>query len=268
MNSATPTAGRVISATLAREFLSYRVNRFLYLHLALMATIGALALLAPPEAAATGTSWWVLNGVIYVGSLSSLLLGLSSAQAEAEEFALLFTQPLRLSTWIMGKCIGLAGVVAPAAVLLVLPTLIQSGGSALLLGAAASAAGVSILMAWIGLALGLWIQDPVRGLIATLSAWCVLLFGVDLVLILGGGSAWVHEHAYAWVGALMLSPLDAYRVTLLLVVERAAFSGAELHGLTRWWLDHAAAWLAICLVTWSAAAALLAMAGAHRRRTR
>ncbi|HTO04938.1 MAG TPA: hypothetical protein VL069_14600, partial [Opitutus sp.] len=108
MTSAAPATPRVMKATLAREFLSYRINRFLHLHVGLMLAIGALALLAPPQAAAAGTAWWVLNGVIYVASLSALLFGLSSAQAEADEFALLFTQPLKVSTWVAGKCVGLA----------------------------------------------------------------------------------------------------------------------------------------------------------------
>jgi ABC-2 type transport system permease protein/Cu-processing system permease protein len=268
MNTIAVPAARTIRATFAREFLSYRINRFIYLHAGLMAAIGALALIAPPEAASPGTAWWVLNGVIYVASLSSLLLGLSSAQAEAEEFPLLFTQPLRTGCWVAGKGTGLVSVVVPAAALLVLPTLIVAGGSWLLLGAAVAAAAVSVLWAWTGLALGFWIQDPVRGLIAALAVWCLLLFGVDLLLILIGGSEWIHENPAVWVGALMLSPLDAYRVTLLFVVERAAFSGAELHPLTRWWLDHAAAWLALCLAGWCAVVAWAAILGAARRRTR
>lgn len=268
MSAPVVPPARTIVATLGREFLSYRINRFIYLHVALLAAIGALALLAPPEAAAPGTAWWVLNGVIYVASLSALLLGLSSAQAEAEEFPLLFTQPLRIGCWVAGKCGGLACVVVPAAALLVLPTLLSTGGSQLLLGAGAAAAAVSVLWAWIGLALGLWIQDPVRGLIAALAVWCVLLFGVDLLLILFGGSEWVHEHPALWVGALMLSPLDAYRVTLLFVVEKAAYSGAELHPLTRWWLANPVTWLVLCLTSWCALVSAAAVMGASFRRTR
>lgn len=268
MKSAAPAAARVMKATLAREFLSYRINRFLHLHVGLMLAIGALALLAPPQAAAAGTAWWVLNGVIYVASLSALLFGLSSAQAEADEFALLFTQPLKVGTWVAGKCAGLACVVVPSAALLVLPTLISAGGSPLLFGAAAAAAGVSVLLAWIGLALGFWIHDPVRGLISALVVWCVLLFGVDLALILVGGAEWVQSHPGVWVAALMVSPLDAYRVTLLFVVEQAAFSGSDLSKLTRWWLDNAALWLVICLAMWCAGVALMAIAGAKHRRTR
>ena len=127
---------------------------------------------------------------------------------------------------------------------------------------------MSVLLAWIGLALGLWIQDAVRGLIAALVVWCGLLFGIDLLLILIGGSPWIHENPVPWVSALMLSPLDAYRVTLLFVVERAAFGGSNLHPLTQWWLDHPAAWLSLCLAGWSTAVAFVAVWGASYRRTR
>lgn len=267
MNAITVSDGRVAAATFAREFLSYRINRFLYLHVGLMLAIGLLALLAPPEAASPATAWWILNGVIYVASLSSLLLGLSSAQAEAEEFALLFTQPIRIRWWVAGKCCGLLCVVVPAATLLVLPTLLSSGASLVLCGAALAAAAVSALLAWIGLAIGFWIHDPVRGLIAALIMWCALLFGVDLLLITIGGAEWVHAQPVAWVAVLMLSPLDAYRVTLLFVLERAAFAGTVMHPLTDWWLHHAVAWLVICMLFWSALAAGAAMLGAARRRT-
>lgn len=253
-------------ATLGREFLSYRINRFLYLHVGLMLAIGVLALLAPPEAASPATAWWILNGVIYVASLSALLLGLSSAQAEADEFATLFTQPLPLCSWVAGKSAGLFAVAVPAAALLVVPTWVAAGWSGLLLIAAAAAAAVSVLLAWIGLAIGFWVHDPVRGLIAALATWCVLLFGADLLLIAIGGAGWIHDQPAPWVATLMASPLDSYRVTLLFVTERAAFSGAKLHPLTQWWVEHAGLWLAICLGGWCAAALLLAQAGAERRR--
>ncbi len=266
MKAAPPVSSyRAASATVAREFLSYRINRFLYLHLALMLTIGVLALLAPPDAAAPGAAWWVLNGVIYVATLSSLLLGLSSAQAEADEFGLLFTQPLRMSSWVAGKCIGLFAAVVPAAALLVVPTWVGAGPAMLLLGAGAAAGAVSLLFAWLGLAIGLWFQDAVRGLIVALATWCVLLFGADLVLILIAGAEWVQAARAPWVGVLMLSPLDAYRVTLLFVLERAAFSGADLHPLTTWWLDHAVLWLILCLSGWCALAVGVSVLAARRR---
>ena len=259
------TTFQTVQATVARELLSHRLNRFLFLHVLLMAAIGLLALLAPPEAAATGTSWWVLNGVLYVATLSSLLLGLSSAQAEAEEFPLLFTQPISLVAWVAGKCGGLALMIVPSAVLLVLPTVLASGYAPVLAGAAALAAGLGLLLGFLGFALGMWIQDPVRGLIAALMAWCILLFGIDLLLILVGGSTWVQSNPAFWVAALMLSPLDAYRVTLLFLLERAAFSEADVHPLTSWWIRHPVLWICLCLLGWGAVVATAAVRGTIRR---
>jgi ABC-2 type transport system permease protein/Cu-processing system permease protein len=257
---------RTLGATFARELLSYRINRFLHAHVLLMLGIGVLALIAPPEAGATGTAWWTLNGVIYVASLSALLLGLSSAQAEQEEFPLLFTQPVRLGAWVAGKCLGAAAVMLPSAVCLFLPSVWSNGVQSLAFGAALAAAAVSLLWAWLGLALGLWIEDGVRGLIAALVLWCVLLFGVDLALVLAGGTEWARAHPAIWVAVMMASPLDAYRVTLLFVFEGAAFSGAKLNALTAWWLAHPALWLGICLGLWLAVAFGGAWIASCRRR--
>lgn len=258
--------GAAVQATLVREFLSYRLNLFLYAHAGLMLAVGLLALLAPPSAAEAGTSWWVLNGVVYVGSLSALLFGLSSAQAESEELTMILAQPMESRWWVAGKCLGLLGAIAPTALLLVLPTMLGAGGSSVLALGAAAAAGVCVLFAWCGLAIGLWVANPVRGLLAALACWCVLLFGVDLVLMLTGGAGWVQENPAVWVAALMASPLDAYRVMLLFTLERAAFSGAELHPLTRWWLDNPAGWVAVCLAAWGAGAWVASARGASRRR--
>lgn len=266
MNNSISWDASAATATLAREFLSYRINRFLHLHLGLMIAIGALALLAPPDAAAPGAAWWILNGMLYVGSLSALLLGLSSAQAEAEEFGQLLTQPVRIGWWVAGKCAGLAAVAVPAATLLILPTIVVAGGSSLLWGAAVAAAAITILMSWLGLALGFWIHDAVRGLISALVAWFALLFGVDLLLILVGGASWVHAQPEIWVAGMMLSPLDAYRVTLLFMLEHAAFDGGNLHPLTAWWVNHPVLWLAICVSAWCGAGAWSAAVGAERRR--
>lgn len=266
MSTSIAPFGRTLRATFARELLSYRINRFLHLHAALMLAIGVLALIAPPESATAGATWWTLNGVIYVASLSALLLGWSSAQAEAEEFPILFTHPVRLGAWVAGKCLGAAAVVMPAAALLFLPTAVSAGVTPLAGGAVLAAAGISLVWSWLGLALGLWIEDGVRGLIAALVTWCVLLFGVDLLLMLAGGLEWVRGNPAAWVAAMMLSPLDAYRVTWLFLFEGAAFSGAQLDALTAWWLAHPALWLALCLAGWCALAFGAALRGAARRQ--
>lgn len=220
------------------------------------------------ESASPGTAWWVLDGIVFVATISALLLGLSSAQAEAEEFSQLFTQPLPVGSWVVGKCARLFCATVPASALLVLPTVLSAGGSLLLLGVATAAAAISLLFSWAGLAIGLWFYDPVRGMIAALGFWCVLLFGVDLALITIGGAEWIHTHRAPWVAVLMVSPLDAFRVTLLFFVEGAAFSGSDLHPLTNWWFEHPVLWLTLCLSGWTAVAMLVAVVAARRRLCR
>ena len=56
-----------------------------------------------PDAAARSAPAWVLQSVLYCLSLSSLLLGLSAAHGDAEEFPVLFTQFAGRATWLAGK---------------------------------------------------------------------------------------------------------------------------------------------------------------------
>ena len=91
---------QVWRATFQREWYSLRYNRFLYWHIALLVALGLLALVSPPEAAARGAAWWIQQVVIFAVSLSSLLLGYSSAHGEAEEWPLLLTHPLPVRSWI------------------------------------------------------------------------------------------------------------------------------------------------------------------------
>ena len=83
-----------IDATFRREIAEHRLNRFLHVHLTLCALTGLLPLFTP-DAAARSAPAWVLQAVLYCLSLSSLLLGLSAAHGDADEFPVLFTQPVR-----------------------------------------------------------------------------------------------------------------------------------------------------------------------------
>src|SRR3954471_8742007 len=129
-----------IAAACQRELAANRVNRFLHVHLALAASAGLLPLFTPDDVA-SAAPLWVLHAVLYCRSASALLLGLSSAHAEADEFAVLFTQPVPRWAWLLGKAAGLSVVLIPASILLVLPTAI--GGSTLTPGLAGLAAAAS-----------------------------------------------------------------------------------------------------------------------------
>jgi hypothetical protein len=258
-------AEAAIAATFTRELRASRVSRFLHVHLALAIAIGLLAFLTRAEAAGAATLW-IVEGVIHGLSLSALLLGLSSAQAEADEFPVLFTQPVPRVAWLIGKAAALAVVLLPAGLALVAPAAVLGGLSAPIAGLGAAAAGVTFAFAVLGLAIGLQVRDRVRALLAGLAAWLVLLVGTGLVLLAISGAPWLPRHSAWWVGLLMANPLDALRITVLFDVEHAAFAGLDAGPLVRWWLGHAWTWLALVVTAWTVAAFGVGLAGARRLR--
>lgn len=260
-----PRFSGVAAAAWRREWLSHRLNRFLYAHVALVLLAGSLPLLTPGEGLARGAAWWLLHAVLYAVSLSALLVGLSSAQAEAEEAVWLAGQPAGIGPWLAGKGLALALLAGGSTALLGLPVLAAGGGSRELLVALAGASGVSVVCALAGFALGFWVRDSVRGLIAALALWFVLLFGLDLLLLALAGAPVVQQHPDAWMLPLMLNPLDAYRITVLFAVERAAFSSLDSSALAQAWIRHSGAWLAVNFIFWSAVTATLSWLGARRR---
>lgn len=260
-----PSRRHVVAASLRREWLSHRLNRFLHAHLGLVAVAGLLPLLTPDDGLARGAVWWILHAVLYAISLSALLLGHSSAQAEAEEFVWLLGQPRGVGPWLGGKLVALGTIAAGSAFLLGVPTGCAGGGSRELITTVTGAAALSVVAAFAGLATGFWIRDPVRGLIAVVGQWFVLLFGTDLLLLGLAGATWVQANPDAWVAPLMLNPFDAFRITVLFAVERAAFAGLNAGRLAGWWTAHSVLWLGAITAFWATVAALAAWRGANRR---
>lgn len=252
-------------AAMRREWVSHRLNRFLHAHVALVLVAGALPLLTPGDALARGAPWWLLHAVLYAVSLSALLLGLSSAQAEAEEFTWLLGQPGGPGPWLAGKVGALAGLAGGSTLAIALPAMFAGGASSGLAVVALGAAGVAVVMATLGLVIGFWIRDAVRGLIVAITAWFALVFGTDLLLLAVAGAPWVQAHPDAWVAVLMFNPLDAYRVTVLFAVEQAAFSGLAAGSLAGWWTRHAPLWLGAVTAAWTLAFVVIAWCGARRR---
>jgi Cu-processing system permease protein len=253
----------VLDAVFRREIAEHRLNRFLQVHLTLCAAAGLLPLFTPDVAERSAPAW-VLQSVLYCLSLSSLLLGLSAAHGDAEEFPLLFTQPVNRGTWLAGKAAAIVALLAPASVLLIVPAALTSGLTATLLFVGAAAAGVSIALAMLGLAVGFWVRDPVRGLLLALGVWFALLFGIDLVLLALAGSPWIQRHATVWVVPSMINPLSALRVTMMFTLEATAPAGIGTGAVAGWWLSHGALWLAALLSAWTAAAFGLGVKGARR----
>jgi hypothetical protein len=251
------------AAAFGRELAANRLNRFLHVHLTATLVAGLLPLFTPTETAGAAP-WWLLQAVLYGLSLSALLLGLNSAHGESDEFAMLFAQPAPRWAWLMGKAAGLAALLLPSALLLIVPAAIGGGVTESLLAIAAAAGGLTLALAALGLGLGFWVRDHVRGLLAALGVWFVLLFGTDLLLLAVAGAPWVQEHPALWVAPLMLNPLDALRITVLFSIEDAAPAGLDSGALVGWWISHGGLWLAMILTIWTSAGFLAGLAGARR----
>lgn len=260
-----PSVRGVVGAALRREWLSHRLNRFLYSHVALVLVVGALPLLTPGDGFSLGAAWWLLHGVLYAVSLSSLLLGLSSAHAEAEEYVWIMGQPAGIGPWLTGKVAGLVLLTGGSTALICAPVMAMGGGTRALAVVTVGAVGISAVCALVGFALGFWVRDGVRGLIAAVAGWFVMLFGVDLLLLALAGAPWVQANPDVWIALLMANPLDAFRITVLFSVERAAFSGLGAGALTNWWSANAVMWLGVLCLVWVMLGGLLAWLGLRRR---
>jgi hypothetical protein len=253
-----------IDAAVRREIAEQRLNRFLHVHLTLCAVAGLLPLFTP-DAVGRAAPAWVLQAVLYCLSLSSLLLGLSAAQGDADEFPMLFTQPVSREAWLAGKAAALAALLVPASALTVAPAAFLGGLTPALAFVGAAAAGVCLALAMLGLAVGLWVRDHVRGLLLALGLWFVLLFGVDLVLLALSGWTAAQQHPDLWALPLMFNPLSALRVTMLFEIENTAPAAVGASPLVVWWLANAGLWLAGMLAVWSASLFVVSAAGARTR---
>ena len=261
---ATRTRIATIEAAARREVAEQRLNRFLHVHLTLCAAVGLLPLFTP-DAADRSAPAWVLQAVLYCLSLSALLLGLSAAHGDADEFPVLFTQPVGRAPWLTGKTAALAALLVPASALTIVPAALTNGVTPALLAVGAAAAGVCLSLALLGLAVGFWVRDHVRGLLLALGVWFVLLFGIDLLLLAVSGSNWAQQHSDAWALPMMLNPLSALRVTMLFTIEQTAPASIGAGPLVHWWLEHSGFWLATLVVTWAFGLFVVSTVGAGRR---
>ena len=260
----TTRASSAFVAAFRRELAANRLNRFLHAHLSFSLIAGLLPLFTPDEAS-DAAPWWALQAVLYCLSLSSMLLGLNSAHGETDEFPMIFSQPAPRSAWLAGKAAGLAALLLPASLLVVVPAAITGGLTAALGAVAAATAGLTLALASIGLGLGFWVRDHVRGLLAALGVWFLLLAGTDLLLLSVAASEWIHRYPAVWIVPLMLNPLDALRITVLFSIENAAPAGLDSGPLASWWVANGGRWLAVLVLLWTGAGFAAGLAGARRR---
>lgn len=246
-----------LRAILMRELRSALINRYFQVFCAFSLLGGATAILFSEDATASG--FFILQIALYFVSLFALLAGLSSAQGEREEWQLLFTQPVQRPAYVIGKFCALFSIFGAVLLLLFLPALISGSaprGLALLYLQTLLLAAAFLSL---GLAAGFLAHDRAQALIIGVSAWLVLLVGVDLIALFAARWSMFQSVPDFWVGALMLNPLDAFRIEALFSLQQIPAEAANKTPLANWWIEHAAAWFALISIFWSAT--LITIAG-------
>jgi ABC-2 type transport system permease protein/Cu-processing system permease protein len=249
-------------AILAREFRAALINRYFQVFCALSLLGGVTVILFSEDKSAT--SFFVLQLALYFVSLFALLAGVSSAQGEREEWQMLFSQPVPRSAFVLGKFVSLFSIFGTVLLLLFLPALIAgsaAGELALLYGQTLLLAGVFLSL---GLAAGFLAHDRAQALITGVSAWLFLLVGVDLLALFAARWPVFQSVTDCWVAALMLNPLDAFRIEALFALQQIPAEAANKTPLANWWIGHAAIWFALISIFWSAT--LIGIAGARLNR--
>lgn len=244
-----------LRAVLLREFRAALLNRYVQVFsaLALSGGVAAVTLSETPGAAA----FFLLQIALYFVSLFALLVGVSAARAESEEWPTIFAQPVPRWACATGKFIALWTIFSGVLALLFAPALFTEPAPRAIAQLYIHTLGLAAVFGSLGLCAGFLAQDRVQGLILSVSAWLFLLFGVDLVALLAAQWVLLQKTPDAWVLSLMLNPLDAFRIQALFALEQIPAEAADKTPLAHWWLTHAGLWLAMLSATWTAGLLLL-----------
>ena len=173
-------------------------------------------------------------------------------------------QPAPRRACVIGKFAALCAIFSGLLALLFAPALFSEGSPAALAQLYLQTLALAAVFGSVGLCAGFLASDRVQGLIASVSAWLILLFGLDLVALLAAQWAPLQKVPDAWVALLMLNPLDAFRIQALFALEQIPAEAANKTPLAHWWLTHAGLWLAMLCAGWTGA--LLLMTHRHLDR--
>lgn len=246
-----------LQALLLREFRAALLNRYFQVFAALSLLAGLTAVFVSENADAIG--FFVVQAALFLVSLFALLAGVSSAQAEREEWQLMFSQPVPRAAYVIGKFVAYFSILAGVLALLFVPAFFGGAPAqriailylqTLLLAAAFLA---------LGLAAGFLANDRVQALIIGATAWLFLLFGVDLAGLFAARLEFVQRMPDLWVSILMLNPLDAFRIHALFALEQIPAEAANKTPLANWWITHAGLWFTTIAMLW--AVSLITVAG-------
>ncbi len=249
-----------LRALLLREFHAALINRYFQVFAAL-SLLGGLAAIFFSENT-NAIAFFVLQLALFLVSLFALLAGVSSAQAEREEWQLMFAQPVPRTAYAIGKFVAYLSIFAGVLMLLFLPALFGGAQQIGILYLQTLLLAASFLA--LGLAAGFLAYDRAQALIVGVSAWLLLLFGVDLIGLFAVRLEVVQKIPDLWISLLMLNPLDAFRIHALFALEQIPAEAANKTPLANWWIAHAGLWFSVIATFWSAA--LVTLAGLRLNR--
>ena len=237
-------------AVLLRELRGAIINRYFQVF-SLLALAGGMAAVALSEAP-NAPAFLILQIAIYFVSLFALLVGVSSARAENEEWPILFAQPVPRAACVLAKFAALWGIFSGVLALLFIPPLFGEAGPAALARLYLNTLGLAAFFGSLGLCAGILGPDRVQALVLGVSAWLFLLFGVDLIALFAAQWSPLQKTPDLWVALLMANPLDAFRIDTLFAMEQIPPEAANQTPLAAWWLTHANLWFASISAFWSA----------------
>ena len=252
-----------LRGVLLRELRAALINRYFQVF-SVLSLLGGIATIIFSEGPSS-IAIFILQIALYFVSLFALLAGVSSAQAEREEWEFLFTQPVPRSAYIMGKFVAYFSIFGAVLGLLFLPGFFAGGSFpalALLYFHTLLLAGAFLAL---GLIAGFVARDRAQSLITGITAWLFLLFGLDLIALFAARWTAFQNLPDIWVALLMLNPLDSFRIEALFSLEQIPAEAASKTPLANWWIAHTGLWFALIAVFWSATLLALASWRLNRR---
>src|SRR6516165_4034355 len=239
----------MVRALFGREFRAALINRYFQVFCALGLIGGIAAAIFGEDANATAVFY--VQIAIYFVSLFALLAGVGSAQAEREEWQLLFSQPLPRAACVVGKFCALLSMFGGILLLMFVPGLLAGFAIHALALLYLETFLLAVTFLACGLAAGYLAHDRAQALIVGVSVWLLLLFGLDLVALFAARWSTIQNVPDLWVALLMLNPLDSFRINALFALQQIPAEAANKTPLASWWIAHASIWFIAIAVVWS-----------------
>ena len=237
-------------AVLLREFRDAFINRYFQVF-SVLSLLGGAAVFVLSEDAHS-IAFLILQVSLYFVSLFALLAGASSAQAERDEWQMLFAQPVPRAAYVLGKFIAYLSIFGAVLLLLFLPGFMAGSGGQRIAMLYAQTLLLAAAFLALGLAAGFLAHDRAQALIAGVTAWLLLLFGIDLIALFAARWELIQKFPDLWVALLMLNPLDSFRIEALFALEQIPAEAANKTPLASWWIAHSAVWFSAIAIIWSA----------------